>query len=160
MYEIQIPPLRERREDIVLLALHFIRAAAESLGKEPPDIMPDAKLALQSCTFPGNVRELQNRISNAVARNSSGVLTQEDFPDLKGRSSHGTGGVIRLSGSRSFTLHAAFETFPTIGEMEQLLVQEALKISDGSKSQAAELLGISRPTLNKKLALVESEGEG
>ncbi len=155
-HEILIPPLQERREDIPLLAAHFARTAAASLGKEPPAIVSDVRMALQADDFPGNIRELRNRISNAVACNNSGVLTMEDFPELKNRSKQAKG-IVRISGDRDFTLHAAFKTFPTIEEMEHLLVQEALKISEGNKLMAAELLGISRPTLNRKLAAAENQ---
>jgi len=158
IHEIQIPPLRERREDIPLLAQHFARTAAASLGKEPPAIAPAARMALLAYDFPGNVRELQNRISNVVACSSAKELTMQDFPGLKPQSAQGRG-IVRITGDRYFTLHAAFASFPTIDEMEQLLVQEAMKISEGNKVVAAELLGITRPTLYKKLLTLEAEGE-
>jgi DNA-binding NtrC family response regulator len=155
IHEIQIPPLRERRDDIPLLVQHFARTAAESLGKSPPVMTSQVKMALLMSDFPGNVRELQNRICNAVVCNLTGELTMDDFPELAATPVQGRG-VVRVTTDGNFTLHAAFAAFPTIDEVEQLLVQEALKASEGSKTVAAELLGISRPTLNKKLSLAES----
>lgn len=160
-YEILLPPLRERRDDIPLLARHFAREAAVALGRSVPVIEGDVYRALMAHNFPGNIRELQNRISNAVARNSSGVLTLHDFEELAAATprENRVSGLVRIRVDSEFTLQAVFDSFPTIAEMEQLLVQEALKIANGSKVTAAELLGISRPTLNKKLAQSEAEGD-
>jgi DNA-binding NtrC family response regulator len=153
-HKIQIPPLRERRDDIPLLAQHFAREAALSLGKVPPTLSMELRKALREYDFPGNVRELMNRINHAVACGSAEALTMEQFPEMQ----HSNGrdkGMIRASGNRSFTLQAFFETFPTLEEVERLFVQEAMKKSEGSKAVAAELLGITRPTLNRKLAATD-----
>ena len=151
IHEIEIPPLRERRDDILLLAQHFAREAAISLGKKPPLLSPELRMALSGSDFPGNVRELLNRINNAVACCQADLLTLDFFTELQ--SSAGPGrGMIRVSGDRSFTLQAFFETFPSLEEVEHLIVLEAMKASEGNKAIAAGLLGISRPTLNRKLA--------
>jgi len=150
-HKIQIPPLRERRDDIPLLAQHFAREAALSLGKNPPSLSMELRTALKGYDFPGNVRELVNRINHAVACSPAEVLTLEFFPELQQADGRDRG-VIRASGDRTFTLQAFFETFPTLDEVERLFVQEAMKKSEGSKAIAAELLGITRPTLNRKLA--------
>lgn len=156
IHEVRLPPLRERRKDIAFLALHFCKTAAEALGKEPPAIAPDLLMALQAYDFPGNVRELVNLVNNAVACNRSGVLTLQDFPELRSASVQGRG-VVRVAAEANFTLHAVFESFPKTEEVERLLVLEAMRLSGGNKAAAAELLGISRPTLNRKL---EGAGQG
>lgn len=156
IHEIRIPPLRERRDDIPVLAQHFAQDAALRLGRKSPSLSPGLCIALRGAEFPGNVRELLNRINNAVACSPAGELTLDSFPELK--SSEGLNrGILKVSGDRSFTLQAFFKSFPTIAEVEQLFVQEALKASDGRKDIAAELLGITRPTLNRKLAEGESK---
>jgi DNA-binding NtrC family response regulator len=152
IHKIQLPPLRARRDDISLLAQHFAKAAALGLGKNTATVSPGLRKALNGYDFPGNVRELMNMINNAVACSAAEMLTLEFFPELQPVSSGQEIGVIRASGDRLFTLQAFFETFPTLDEVERLFVQEAMKKSEGRKSIAAELLGISRPTLNKKLA--------
>lgn len=154
IHEIQIPPLRERRDDIPLLAQHFAKAAALDLGKKPLLLSMELRMALSAGDFPGNVRELLNKVNNAVACSSTEMLTSEFFPELK-LSSGRNRGVVRVASDRSFTLQAFFETFPTLNEVELLFVQEAMKASEGSKAIAAELLGITRPTLNRKLADAE-----
>ena len=153
-HELHIPPLRERADDIPLLTQHFVMQAAEALGKPVTGISPEARRALAGCEFPGNIRELQNLIKNAVAFNRSGELTLADFPALKAHAVQSRG-VLKIATEGGFTLQAAFDSFPRLDEVELLLVQEALMQSSGNKLLAAELLGISRPTLNKKLADVE-----
>lgn len=154
-HELHLPPLRERADDIPLLAQHFALKTAETMAKPAPAISLEALAALSCCEFPGNIRELQNLLKNAVAFNRSGELTLADFPALKAASGQHRG-LLKIASEGRFTLQAAFESFPSMQEVELLLVQEALRLCSGNKMQAAELLGISRPTLNKKLA----DGEG
>ncbi len=122
IHRIHIPPLRERREDIPLLAQHFARETSITLGKKAPSLSVDLVTALSRYDFPGNVRELMNLINNAVACNSAELLTLKFFPDLQPTGDRNRG-VIRASGDRSFTLQAYFETFPTLDEVELLFVQ-------------------------------------
>lgn len=159
IHQIQLPPLRERRGDIPLLAEYFSHEAAAALGKELAELSIELKFALSGFDFPGNVRELMNLVSNAVACNRSGVLTRHDFPGLEPVTASRKKGVVRVSNEGSFTCYTAFEKFPTINEVEELLIQEAMKLSEGNKGVAVELLGISRPTLNKKLAAMGMAGD-
>ncbi len=151
IHQILIPALRERPGDIPLLAEQFAHEAATALGKEPPELSVELKFALSGYDFPGNVRELINMMRNAVACHRSGTLTRKDFPDLAAVAVSRKKGVVRVSNEGGFTFYTAFEKFPTIDEVEELLVREAMKASAGNKGVAIELLGISRPTLNKKL---------
>lgn len=147
---LNIPPLRERREDILPLAEHLVELTAKNLSVMPPELSREIRQALISYDFPGNVREMTNRIHNAIIYNRSGTLTLEDFPGLL----PGTlipKQIIRKIGSNQFALNGIFHSFPTIDEVETLLVHEAMLLSQGNRSMAAKMLGISRPTLQKKV---------
>lgn len=150
VHSLHIPPLRERPEDIIPLVKHFVKKYAKSLKLPCPELSKNLCHALASYDFPGNVREMINMVSNAVASNRTRPLAVEDFPGLA------TGSIIRKNivrrvGDSQFALHAVFPDFPTIDEVEALLVNEAITQSQGNRSVAARMLGVSRPTLNKKL---------
>ena len=81
-HQIQIPALRERREDIPLLLTAFIEESARHFGRSVPDVSPELLRALEEYEFPGNVRELQARVSDAIARHDEGMLSLEDFPGI------------------------------------------------------------------------------
>lgn len=153
VHKLHIPPLRERSADIPLLAEHFAREAAADLCVEPPELSTELKLALSRFDFSGNVRELMNMIRNAVACGRRKTLSLQDFAGILPVAATRKKGVVNVSKEGSFTLYSSFEKFPTIDEVEELLVLEAMKICEGNKGAAAELLGISRPTLNKKLEM-------
>ncbi len=147
---LHIPPLRQRREDILPLTRHFIDQIALVLQRTPPKLSSEVCQALLNHNYPGNVRELINRVNSAVTYNRSGVLKLEDFHGLKpGCKRSGT--LLRRMGSQQFILHGIFPEFPTLDEVEQLLVEEAMEESKGQRGVAAELLGVSRPTLQKRL---------
>ena len=158
VHKIQLPSLRERRGDIPLLAGHFARETAAALPKEMPEFPVELKTALAGADFPGNIRQLLNLVRNSVTCNRSGVLSRADFSDLELAFSPRVNRELKLSWEGGCTLHAVFEKFPAIDEVEGLLIQEALTLSGGNKGNAAALLGISRPTLNKKLAEMTAEG--
>ncbi len=91
-----------------------------------------------------------NMVRNAVTRNLTGTLEVEDFPTLV----PGTvlrRDIVRKIGSNQFALHGIFHDFPTVYEVEALLVEKAIALSQGNKSIAAKMLGLSRPTLQKRL---------
>ncbi len=149
-HSLHIPPLRERREDILPLAEHYAAVAAAELKKSTPKFSREVRQALRCYDFPGNVRELINKINNAVTNNWSGTLLLDDFQGLN--SGYGKlNNQIRRIGSNQFMLNGIFPEFPTFEEVELLLVEEAMEEAQGNRSAAAELLGISRPTLQRKL---------
>ena len=88
--EIRIPPLRERREDIPLLAAHFVERLAHELGKDVGEISEGALRILMDYNWPGNVRELENAIERAMVTCRGKVLTEEDFGFLAHNGSSGT----------------------------------------------------------------------
>jgi len=108
--------------------------------------------ALFSYDFPGNVRELINIVHNAVTYNRTDALTPDDFPDLAPGTASGRK-IVRKIGNNQFALNGFFHDFPTIDEVQALLVEEAINLSNGNRSVAAKMLGVSRPTLQKRLEL-------
>lgn len=149
-HALHIPPLRDRSEDILPLVRHFVNISAKSMKLPPPELSPQLCKRLVAYDFPGNVREMINMIHNAVAHSRAQTLHTSDFPELD--SSRVTRSeVIRKVGVNQFTLKAVFHEFPTLEDVEALLIGEALYLTHGSKGAAAKMLGVSRPTLRKKL---------
>ena len=143
---IALPPLRERREDIVPLAQLFLERFAEKYRRPLREIAPDAAQALTEARWSGNIRELQNCIEKAVILSEGRALGAGDLdfsaPLRSGRND--SGGSARYdSGDDGH--------FVTPGEAEEAIVREAMVRTGGNISAAAKLLGISRPTLYAKL---------
>lgn len=149
-HALHIPPLRERREDIIPLMEHFVGRAAQVLQREPLALSIELRQRLISYDFPGNVRELINMVHNAVSANTTGTLVVRDFPGIVSATSRRRD-VVRKIGSNQFALHGIFQNFPTIGEVQAILMEEALTLAQGNRSSAARLLGVSRPTLQRWL---------
>jgi DNA-binding NtrC family response regulator len=146
--------LRERRDDIPLLADHFLSAAARELNKKSPTLPKELFDLLKLYPFPGNVRELQAIIFDAVSRHKSGVLSLEVFRAHIAKHQRREKGLVpdlvapEEAGSRTVSFG---ENLPTIKQATDLLVAEALKRSGGNQSIAAGLLGISQQALSKRL---------
>lgn len=149
-HNIQIPPLRKRFGDISHLVEHFVARSSEDLSRPMPHIPTEFIKALESYNFPGNVRELQNMIQHAVTM-SRDVLSIDSLSDKIGGSDH----KIQEGGAVDFAKFGDSD-FPTLKEAEELLVDEALRRSDNHQGRAAELLGISRQALNKRIRLRNS----
>lgn len=148
-HHIHIPPLRERPDDSPLLLNHFLTRAGEMLGKKPPTSPEELVTLLQSYHFPGNIRELEGMVLDAVSRHNKGVLSTQTFREkmngLKSQNSPTTG---TLSPEKTVTFHGPM---PTLKEMEKFLIDKALEMSSGNQTIAARLLGISRKALNNRL---------
>ena len=153
-HHIHVPALRERKEDIPLLIQHFLQQATASLGKKVPVPSPQLYKLLSVYSFPGNVRELESMVYDAVSRHKSGVLSMADFkkfidtpaeiPDPE----HDT--PLNLNGEQP--LEQLFGKFPTLKQMEDYLIAEALKRAGGNQGTAAVFLGVTRQALNKRLS--------
>lgn len=144
-HHIQIPPLRKRKDDLFLLVEHFIKKAALEVKRVINEVPPELFKYLKQHDFPGNVRELQNLIFNAAALSQNGCLSIDVILEKLNINS-----VEKYIADDSF--HISFENgFPSFHEMEERLINEALKISQNRQSDAAGLLGISRQALNKRL---------
>lgn len=148
-YQVHVPSLRERPEDIPLLVRHYLEKEARELGKEPPAVSDSVMQALQEHPYTGNVRELINQIRQAFITSRSKGLGIEDFPGVAAVPHLNDN--LRIIHDKSYRLQGTFKTFPSLVEVERLVIGEALHIAEGSKSVAARMLGISRTTLNKKL---------
>jgi DNA-binding NtrC family response regulator len=132
--EIRLPPLRERRDDIPLLAAHFLREQGAHYHKPVAELTPEAMRALLGHAWPGNVRELRHAVERAVLMSSGTTVTEEDL-GLQ---------PPRAGGATSFD-------DLTLEEAEKLLIQRALSRHAGNVSRAADALGVSRSALYRRI---------
>ncbi len=139
---LDIPPLRERKEDIPLLTDHFLSKFAEAYGLEKSVIDRRAMEAFKSYPWPGNVRELENIVQRLVVMNNSKEIAVSDLPE-----------VMR------FTIDVSETELLPLEEMEHRYLEKVLRAVDGNKTQAASILGIDRKTLREKLKKSEKEEE-
>ncbi len=155
---LHMPPLRERREDIPILAEHFVARYAEELAGGMRYLPGPTLERLCAYDWPGNVRELENAIKRALVLSSGDVLTAEDFSFLVRREDSGEGGpgISQWVGEQ---VEAALEDgrpeplYRTlIEQVERPLLESVLARTDGNQIRAAALLGINRNTLRKKIA--------
>ena len=138
---LNMPPLRERREDIPLLAQHFLNIFSEKNHKQIKGFTPQAMDRLLKYDWPGNVRELMNGVERAVVLSRSEYLDEEDLP------------MILKDGSLSgeILVKDAIPADMPLDEVEKATVLKTLELTGGNKSEAARRLGITRRTLHKKL---------
>jgi DNA-binding NtrC family response regulator len=137
---LHVPPLRERAFDIPLLVEHFIAKAAEEARRPPLDVSQESLAVLTAYSWPGNVRELENAIERAVALAEGAHLTPEDLPQR-----------VRASGGAAAIIARSREHRLTVRELEREFILQTLRETGGNKSRAAELLGLDRKTLHRKL---------
>jgi putative PEP-CTERM system response regulator len=141
---IHIPPLRERKEDIPLLAAAFLKEFSEENGKQIEGIDPKARAVLYTYPWPGNVRELRNCLESAVVMCKSAVITLDDLPP-----------TIRPESDENYV---RIQLGSTLSEAEKEIIRGTLSFQKGNKSKTAEVLGIGRKTLHRKLAEYGIEG--
>jgi DNA-binding NtrC family response regulator len=153
-HHVHIPPLRERVEDLPLLVEHFIEKAAADLGKAPPTPPRELVSLLSTYHFPGNVRELEAMIFDAVSHHRSKVMSMETFKAHIARHRQSEryprvepGAPPDTSGSP----FVFFDRLPTLEQAQTLLIEEALRRSDQNQTVAAALLGITRSGLSKAI---------
>lgn len=150
-HQIDLPALRERLEDLQPLVEHFLVKASNVFHKEKPEYLSETISLLSSYDFPGNIRELESIIFDAVARHDCGVLSLKTFKSQvnqkmwKGnkfgdQAYNGTGVMLSYDGN-----------FPTLKQAESFLISEAMRRTGNHQRNAASLLGISRQALNKRL---------
>jgi transcriptional regulator with GAF, ATPase, and Fis domain len=136
--EIRVPPLRERLDDVPVLAEHFLKKFTRETGRRIRGFTPDAFEKLQNYNWPGNVRELRNVIERAVALNDKPYLDSADL------------WLTSLDPSASGQ-HPAVYRPQSLEEIETRHIKETLRYTDWNKSKAAEILGIERSTLDRKI---------
>ncbi|HEB10310.1 MAG TPA: sigma-54-dependent Fis family transcriptional regulator [Spirochaetales bacterium] len=141
---IHIPPLRERNEDIPLLVAAFLEEFSRENEKNIEGIETKARLALYNYSWPGNVRELRNCIESAVVMSKNAILSLEDLPPHIGQT----------SGGQSLNLSPGI----SLAEGEKEIIRSALNMNKGNKSKTAEVLGIGRKTLHRKIQEYSLEG--
>jgi two-component system NtrC family response regulator len=140
-FQIEVPPLRERKEDIPPLVTTFVQRFAAQLGKAEPTIAPEAFQKLLDYSWPGNVRELQNAIEYAVVLARNDVIGIKELP-----------AEIQLPPALQTTPAPARRSgVASLNDMERETILQALAQTHGNKKRAAELLGIQRPTLYNKI---------
>ncbi len=137
MIEIQLPPLADRKEDLALLQQHFLQHFSAKYGKTLKGISRRAQILLTRHSWPGNVRELENVIGNACMMAQGKVICDMDLPE-----------AIRLHTTRP----DSGTGFMTLEEVQSRHLEYVLKLVDGNKARAAEVLGISRATIYGMLA--------
>jgi len=153
-HRIYIPPLRERLDDIPLLVEHFLEEAAQTLKKKKPTPPVELFALLKTYAFPGNIRELQSIIIDAVSRHRSGVLSLDAF---RAHIQRGRNAETRPAPASSQTaakqpiLAFPATELPTIKQATDLLVREAMLRAGGNQSIASGMLGISQQALSKRL---------
>ncbi|HKJ28719.1 MAG TPA: sigma-54 dependent transcriptional regulator [Desulfuromonadales bacterium] len=143
---IHLPPLRERHEDIALLARHFLRKICADMRHPICELTPDALIAMESYKWPGNVREMENVIERVVALTDGNVIDRQDLPPQ-------IAGTLNESGLLP-ALHIPEEGLDlteTMAHLERHLIQQAMERSQSIKARAASLLNINRTTLVEKI---------
>lgn len=144
---LQAPPLRDRLDDIPLLAQHFMAIYAEKNRKEIKGFSPVAMDKLLKYAWPGNVRELENAVERAVILAVSDYLTEKDLPLS----------IAPLDTGKPVVYRSPTDKLRPLEEIEKDAILEALQASRGNKSEAARILGINRKTLHKKLKAYQVE---
>ncbi|MBU0552077.1 sigma-54 dependent transcriptional regulator [Myxococcota bacterium] len=136
--QITLPPLRSRPDDVPLLADHFLRFYAEKNRKVFEGISPKALRRLVDYPWPGNVRELENTLERAVVLSRGAVIVEEDLPET----------VLGGGGARDVL---TVQLGTPLEEIERRVIRETLRFTDGDKNRAAQLLGIAKRTIYRKL---------
>jgi two-component system response regulator HydG len=145
VYPIRLPPLCERREDIPLLAVHFLEIYKKRSNKNITGLTEKALARLRRYDWPGNVRELENAIERAVIITQGPMITVDDLPD------NVRGAESETDAKKSFEV----EIGVTMDEIEKRAILETLSYTRGDKSRTAQILGIGRKTLYRKLQQYE-----
>lgn len=147
-FQIEIPALRQRREDIPALVSNFLQRFSEQLGKAEPQFSPEAFARMMTYHWPGNIRELQNAVEYSVILADRDIITEKQLPEILQLPTV----LQQAAGSSVGTPH-----FGTLGstlnldDQEKETILKALAQAHGNKKKAAEILGIHRPTLYSKL---------
>jgi DNA-binding NtrC family response regulator len=135
-----VPPLRDRPEDIPLLIKHFLARASAEAGKAPPELELETTEFLTRYRWPGNIRELQNAIQQAVILCSGAKITRGDLPDRITGDHHAPARLEELASRRM-----------ALEDVEREYARAVLASVNGHRGEAAAILGVDRKTLTRKL---------
>jgi DNA-binding NtrC family response regulator len=150
---IEVPPLRERGDDVALLARHFASIYAKRHGKRVPALSPEALARLRDYAWPGNVRELQNYIERAMALGGGGDIGPRDLPPAVASERAPVTPATSALGRSA----ADAQELPTLAEVERRHILHVLAAARGNKRLAARILGVDRRTLYRKLEAYEGQ---
>jgi two-component system response regulator HydG len=153
VHHVMLPPLRERKEDIPLLVEHFIAQDAAATGQRPLTYPRELTALLNTYNFPGNIRELQGMVIDAVTRRQSGMISLDSFrqliaPDLSKEADVKPELSVDTIQKK---LEDIWGHFPTLREAEDCIIDTALELAGGNQGIAATMLGLKRQTLNMRL---------
>ena len=151
---IQLPPLRDRRQDIPLLAAHFLRKHTSNNGT-PPQIDDAALSYLSNYPWPGNVRELENAMERAITLNQRGPITPADLPRKIFKPLAEAPPVVAAD-----RIAPLFAGLPSAEEVQRRYLLHVLEATGGNRKRAAEILGINRKTLYRIAARFEIDLPG
>ena len=140
---IHIPPLRERREDLASLVEYLLKKANKELHKQIAGVSEEIMDIFRRYSWPGNIRELENLLVRAAVVGKGKVLGKEDFPDLMDEK-HDAGSGAGIAGSEPGRML-------TLDEVEEIHIRKVISNTDKNKGEICEILGISRPTFERKL---------
>ncbi len=146
IHHVEIPALRERKDDVHLLFDHFLSKASDELEKTKPTYPKELPVLLSNYHFPGNIRELQALVYDAVSRHKSRMLSMDVFRRVINNPSVPTEPVDSFP-----EIFSPDKPLPTLQEMSELLVTCAMERAEGNQSLACKMLGISQPALSKRL---------
>jgi len=155
VFPIEIPPLRDRPEDIPLLAKHFLQKYTTAENKEIRDISREAMRLILEHRYPGNVRQLENALAHAVVVCQSSLIEPHDLPRFLRTTSEGeidlpSLGPVGLKNLIEKTIRTQKDV-PSLAVLEDALIRRTLDVLDGNMSAAAKALGIHRATLHRRL---------
>lgn len=153
-HTVHLPALRERIDDIPLLVNHFLEQAAESLTKSVPTVPRELYTLLATYDFPGNIRELESMVFEAVSHHHSHMLSCQSFKAHIENHRRSEARQVDTASPENAPF-AYFSKLPTLAEAPRLLIAEAMQRAEGNRSIAANLLGISRSGLSKAIKRYE-----
>jgi DNA-binding NtrC family response regulator len=151
-HRVHLPPLLDRKEDIPFLVDKFLEAASMELHKKKPSVPKELYTLLSNYSFPGNVRELRCMVFDAMSLHSSGTLSLESFKSKIFIHNDAIPNISQTPLAHSDKKVQFSATLPTIKEIQELLIEEALKAADGNQTIAAGILGMSRRALSSRLS--------
>jgi transcriptional regulator with GAF, ATPase, and Fis domain len=149
---IELPPLRDRREDVLALAQHFIRKYNEENARDVSDqLAPDVRALLEQYSWPGNVRELENVVERAVVIAPGPEITRQCLPAEIADPSNAPGAAPLSGGTGSLDVSRGVNFYDEVRRFEIDIIRRALDQTGGHQSRAARLLGMNATTLNSKI---------
>lgn len=145
---LEIPPLRERKEDIPLLLEHFLKTSSQEMNKKKPSYPAELPVLLSTYSYPGNIREFRSMVYNALSKHKSHTLSMDSFNEALGLCAH----LQTAAEPQDTNVDVIFPAqLPTLKNISSLLIKEALQRTNRNQSMAAKLLGVTPAALSIRL---------